>query len=162
MTEIILRKRVARAGEVGLFSVDDEGYEIIAKLPHNRDVGCEVIQRRNPRHHRLFFAILKFVEMHSPVMANVPLDRLRVAVKLATGLVDTFVDHTTGELVSVPRSIAWAAMDQTEFARWFDSACVVISKRWMPEGTTAESVRDELIRMVDGDPGSHAERRGGS
>jgi hypothetical protein len=150
MTEVIMRKRVAHAGEVGLFPVDEESYDTLARIKHNRDVGCSVVQRRNPRHHRLFFAVLKFVQMHSPVMFGVPVDYLKTAVKLATGLCDTFIDQRTGEVYRVPRSIAFAAMDQTEFAPWFDEACRVIAQRWMPAGTTPASVRDELIRMVDG------------
>lgn len=150
MTEVIMRKRVARAGEIGLFPVDDEGYETLARIKHNRDLGVAIVQRRNPRHHRLFFAILKFVQMHSPVMTGVPIERLKTAVKLATGLADEGVDMETGEVYRVPRSISWAAMDQTEFAPWFDDACRVIAERWMPSGTTPDSVRDELYRMVDG------------
>lgn len=159
MAEVILRKRAALyPGEVGLFSVDDEGRDLVGKIKDNRDVGADVIQRRNPRHHRLFFAILKFVREHSPIMENVPVKKLKTAIKLATGLVDTFVDVASGKSVCVPRSIAWAAMDQAEFNTFFNDACTVIAQRWMPEGTTAESVRDELILMVDGEHALPARR----
>jgi hypothetical protein len=150
VSEVILRKRAARVGEVGLFSVDDEGYELLAKLPHNRDVGCDVIRRRNPRHHRLFYAILKFVQMHSPMMAEVPIEKLKAAIKIATGFGDTFVDMETGHAVFVPASLSFAATDQDKFGAFFDAACRVIAERWMPDGTTPESVRAELIEMVDG------------
>jgi hypothetical protein len=145
-----MRKRVAHAGEVGLFPVDEESYDTLARIKHNRDVGCSVVQRRNPRHHRLFFAILKFVQMHSPILGFAPIEHLKNAVKLATGLYTTYIDTETGEVSRVLRSISFAAMDQTEFAPWFDEACRVIATRWMPVGTTPASVREELIRMVDG------------
>lgn len=150
MTEVILRKRAARAGEIGLFSVDDEGYDLLAKLPHNRDVGCDIIRRRNPRHHRLAFAILRFVQTHCDLWEGASTERILVALKIATGHVDTFVDKETGQAAYVPRSISFAAMDQTEFSKWFDDACRVIAQRWMPAGSTAESVRAELVELVDG------------
>ncbi|MDQ2079520.1 DUF1367 family protein [Xanthobacteraceae bacterium Astr-EGSB] len=150
MTEVILRRRQGRAGEVGLFPVDDEGSDLLAKIRDGRDVGADVVQRRNPRHHRLFFAILKFVKMHSPVMADVEIEDIKDAVKLATGYVRRFVDVDTGRVAYVTRSIAWGAMDQTEFNAFFDAACNVIATRWMPEGTTPDDVRRELIEMVDG------------
>jgi hypothetical protein len=150
VSEVILRKRFARAGEVGLFPVDDDGLDVLARIKHDRDVGCDVIQRRNPRHHRLYWAIVCFLQMHAPRFENASRDQIHVAVKLATGLVDTYVDQVTGEVSLVPRSIAWAAMDQSEFAPWFDDACRVVANRWMPAGTTPDVVRAELIEMVDG------------
>lgn len=156
MTEAIFRKRAARAGEFGLFPVDDEGGELLHKLPRDRDVGIEVKRHRNPRHHRLYFAILNFVKMHAvnadgePLFENADVDIISVALKIATGHVRTFIDTTTGKTAFVPKSIAWAAMDQTEFEAFFKNACDVIAQRWMPPGTTSESVRDELILMVDG------------
>lgn len=150
MTEAIFRYREARAGERGLFSVDDESAELLNGLKLNRDVGCEVIQRRNPRHHRLFFAILKFVKEHCARFENATLDQIKDALKLACGLVDRFVDGETGKTFYVLKSISWAAMDQARFNAFFADACHVIATRWMPKGTTADSVREELIAMVDG------------
>jgi hypothetical protein len=149
--EVILRKRGS-----SLIPVDDQGRELLAKLKDGRDVGCTIVQHRNPRHHRLFFAILKFVRMHAVDGAGNSLfehadeEIIRTAVKMACGLVRTFLDVETDQLVMVPKSIAWGAMDQTKFNGFFEHACNVICKRWMPPGTVPEDVRDELIRMVDG------------
>lgn len=150
MTEIILRKRQARAGEIGMFPVDDEGAELIHKLKDGRDVGADVVQRRNPRHHRLFFAICKFVQMHSPLMGDQSIEEIKDALKLATGHVTRRVDTDTAQTYYVCKSISWAAMDQTAFNQFFDAACNVIARRWMPDGVTPEDVRRELIEMVDG------------
>jgi hypothetical protein len=88
--------------------------------------------------------------MHAPRFEGVPLEKIHVALKLATGLVDTFVDAETGRVCYVPKSTAWAAMEQNEFARWFEEACRVVATRWMHPGVTPEDVRRELIEMVDG------------
>jgi hypothetical protein len=157
MTKIIMRKRTARAGEVGLFPVDDEGAELIGKLPRDRDVGADVVQHRNPRHHRLYFAILKFVKEHAvndegeSLFSNLDMDTMSDTVKLAVGYVRVYVDRNNNDrLICVPRSISWAAMDQTKFNEFFDLACKVIAERWMPAGTTPDDVRRELVLMVDG------------
>lgn len=159
MSEVILRYREARAGEQGLFPVDEEGCQVFASLKLNRDLGCDVKQRRNPRHHRLFFAILQFVKEHCERFESASLDQIKDAVKLACGLVDRFIDAETGEVFHILKSISFAAMDQTKFNAFFNDACDVIAKRWMPEGTTAESVRDELYKMVDGPYAADDRRR---
>lgn len=154
MTEAVWRYREARAGERGLFPVDDEAGDVLSKTKLGTDVTADVKRRRNPRHHRLFFAIIKFLSEHSQQFEQVPIEKIKTAVKLAVGHVDTFIDSQTGEVAYVVRSISYAAMDQTEFNAFFDEACKVIANRWMPAGTTPESVRKELLLMVDG-PNAH-------
>ena len=143
--EVILRKRGA-----SLVPVDDQGRELLAKLKDNRDVGCTIVAHRNPRHHRLYWAMLKLLSEHTELFDRKNTELISIALKLATGLVRTFVNQDTGETVLVPLSISFAAMDQTRFNEFFDKACAVIANRWMPPGTVAEDVRRELIEMVDG------------
>lgn len=145
MTEAIFR----RVG-MTLVPVDDEARELLLRVKEGRDVGCDVIARRNPRHHRLFFAILKFVKLHCSLFENATLDDIKDAVKLATGCATKFVNATTGQTYYVLDSISFAAMDQTRFSEFFQNACDVVAQRWMPAGTTSEDVYRELIEMVDG------------
>lgn len=153
MTEAVFRYREARAGELGLFPVDSEAVEMMHGTKIGKDVTVEVRARRNPRHHRLFFAILKFLQMHAERFEETPIEKIKDAVKLATGLADTFIDAETHKTYYVLRSISFASMDQGSFNSFFDEATKVIAKRWMPEGTPAEEVRRELLLMVDG-PGA--------
>jgi hypothetical protein len=152
-----MRKSVL-AGRAALVPVDDQGIELMAKLKDGRDVGVTVTQHRNPRHHRLYWAMLKFIRDHTDTFEGKDLKIISTAVKLATGLVDSFVNQNTGETVLVPKSIAFAAMDQMRFNQFFDAACITIANRWMPPGTLPEDVRRELIEMVDG-PLAVAERQ---
>jgi hypothetical protein len=147
--EVILRKTNI-AGRPCLVGIDDEGSDLLHRLKDGRDVGCEVIQRRNPRHHRLYWAMVKFISMHCPMFAGIPLDKIHTAIKLATGRADVFVDSTNGKVYYVPQSTSFAAMSQIEFNRFFDDAVRIIADRWMPAGTTPEDVRRELLLMVDG------------
>lgn len=142
----IVCRKVGRA----LVPVDDEGHDALAKVKDGRDVTVEFKMSRNPRHHRLAFAIFKFVKMHSEVMADASIDQIKTAVKLATGFVDTFVDCQTRKTVCVPKSIAWESCDQLEFNQFFDAAVNVIVNRWMAPGSTPEEVRREIIEMCDG------------
>jgi hypothetical protein len=145
VTDVIMRKR----GN-SLVPVDDQGLELLAKLKDGRDVGCTIVAHRNPRHHRLYFAMLKFLSEHTDTFAGRDPEIISTALKLATGLVRTYVNQDTGETIMVPKSISFAAMDQTRFNVFFDAACQTIA-HWMPPGSVPDDVRDELIRMVDGE-----------
>jgi hypothetical protein len=155
VTDVIMRKSVL-AGRAALVPVDDQGMELMARLKDGRDVGVTVSQHRNPRHHRLFFAIIKFVKLHAvdrrgnSLFETTDTETVTDAIKIATGHVKRFIDLETGQTSLRPSSIAWAKMDQTKFNKFFDNACNVICKRWMPPGTLPDDVRRELIEMVDG------------
>jgi hypothetical protein len=155
VTDVIMRKSVL-AGRAALVPVDDEGRALLERLKTNRDVGVTVIQHRNPRHHRLFFAIVKFVRLHAvdaegnSIFEHADKEMITTAIKLATGYVRSFVNLDTGNHIAIPKSISWASMGQTEFSEFFELAVNVICKRWMPPGTLPEDVRRELIEMVDG------------
>lgn len=143
-------KIVCRYRNGALVPVDVDGMEALAKLRDGRDVMVEFKQARSPRHHRLFFALIRFAQMHCPIFEGRSTDEVLGAIKLATGHYDTYVDCETGKTLARERSIAFESMDQAEFAQFFENACNVMCKRWMPPGTTAEDVRRELIEMVDG------------
>jgi hypothetical protein len=149
MTDCIMRKVVLVNGPA-LVPVDDEGRALLERIKTNRDVGVTVTAHRNPRHHRLYWAMLKFIRDHTDTFEGKDLKIISTAVKLATGLVDSFVNQNTGETVLVPKSIAFAAMDQMRFNQFFDAACITIANRWMSPGSTPDDVRRELIEMVDG------------
>jgi hypothetical protein len=150
MTKAIYQVRGAREkGEWGLFPVDEDGIELMKGVKGGREVTAEVKQSRNPRHHRLYWALIRFIRIHSPVMSGFPESRIHVALKFRCGLVDEMIDLDSGRRVAIPRSIAWESMDQTEFTKFFDDAVQVIANRWMPAGTTSEAVRAEILDMVD-------------
>jgi hypothetical protein len=143
MGEVVFRKRGR-----SFVPIDREGLDLLAPIPDEEDVTIEVKRRRNPRHHRLFFAMLKFVVDHGNIFQTT--DAALIGIKVACGLVDPFIDPHSGKtFFVVRRSISFAAMDQTAFAAFFDRAVFVIAERWMPEGTTPESVRAEILAMIE-------------
>lgn len=145
MTKIVCRKR----GRT-LVPVDEDGLALFARLKDGRDVMVDVTASRNTRHHRLFFTMLRFIQLHSPRMCRVPIQKMRGVLLIATGHCDTIVDAETGKVGYMPHSMSFASMDQTSFNQFFDAAISVITNRWMPPGTLPEDVRRELVEMCDG------------
>lgn len=141
MMKAVFRKR-GRA----LVPVDREGLDILSTIRDERDVIVEVRQARHPKHHRLFYAILKFIVEHTEFDS---IEAAKSAIKVACGEVDPVIDPESGKIFWTVRSISYAAMDQTRFSAFFDRACRVITERWMPPGTTPDSVRAEIEAMIE-------------
>jgi hypothetical protein len=140
VTQAVFRRR----GRT-LVPVDRQGLDLLATIGNERDVVVEVKARRNPKHHRLLFAILKIMVDHSASFDST--EQALVALKIATGEVDVHVNER-GRAFFVPRSISWGAMDQARFSQFFDRAIYVITRRWMPAGTQEADVRAEIEAMV--------------
>lgn len=130
-----------------LVPVDEEGNNLLLKIKDGREVMIDVRRARNPKHHRLFFAILKFIVEHTEIES---IEAAKTALKVAVGEVDPIIDAATGKTFFVLRSINWESKDQDEFAAFFDRSVDVITNRWMPPGTVSEDVRREIIALCDG------------
>lgn len=140
-------KVVLRKHNDALVPVDEQGKDLLAAIRHGREVTADVKRARHPKHHRLFFAILKFVVEHTDLDS---IETAKSALKVATGEVDPIIDAMTGKTFFILRSIAWEAKGQDEFEDFFNRAVEVITTRWLPEGTSADDVRHEIIKMADG------------
>ena len=145
MPKIVCRK-IGRA----LVPVDDDAIAFVDKLPEGRDLMIEATRSRNPRHHRLYWATIKFISENSARFDGVPLERIHHSLKIACGHVDTHIDAATGEVYYIPRSIAYEALGQDEFQDFWKAATDIACARWFPPDTCAEDVRRELIKLVDG------------
>jgi hypothetical protein len=141
MTSAVFRRR-----RRSFVPVDQEGLDLLESVGEERDVVLNIKARRNPKHHRLFFAILKFMVEHTPYFETV--EKAKTAIKIATGEVDTYIDPDSGKAFFILRSISWGSMDQSRFSAFYDRAVHVITSRYMPPGTTEESVRAELEAMI--------------
>jgi hypothetical protein len=130
-----------------LIPTDDEGKALLSTVKDGREVVVSIKIARNPAHHRLLFAMLNFVVHHGSAFTST--DQALIALKIACGLVDPYIDAKSGKTFFVPRSIAFESMAQTEFSDFFNRATYVICDRWMPAGTTAEAVRAEILAMCD-------------
>lgn len=150
MSKIVVIKRAARGGEIGLFPVDGRGQEVVGRIALGKEVTSEVKQARNTRQLRLFWVIVDFVATHCPMFEGRMKEDIADAIKVATGHTKKLIDVGDGHVHVIPRSIGETNMTQEDFDEFFTAACLVIADRWMPQGTLPASIRAELVALIDG------------
>lgn len=99
---------------------------------------------RNGPHHRKFMALVQLVTENSEVYDTVP--KALVAIKLAAAYFDPHVDPTTGEIIKVPQSISYDAMEQDEFDTFYSAALDGVLHGVLP--TMDRATADKLLDMI--------------
>jgi len=133
-------------GVLCLVPMDEDGRALMEKLAGGKPVMVNVHSPRNPRHHRLFFALYaKLVE--GGVWEGDEESFLDWA-KFGAGHVRRSIDHL-GNMHYVPKSISFESMDQVKFARFFDRVCYLVFSRLLDGDGTWEKLRDDVTAMVD-------------
>jgi hypothetical protein len=131
---------------------DDRSARLLAALRNDDEVLLEVTQVKNARHVKLYFAMLDFARDHAinPETGEVlfiTAEQAKKAMKIAAGAAVPFVDPATGRTYWEFESVR--EMDAAAFSDFFDRAVYVITHRWLPPGTTEDSVRRELFEMIE-------------
>lgn len=108
-------------------------------------VHADLTKPRNPRHHRLVFALLQKVLENMDGLQTI--EQLLTIIKIKLGRVDTLVDASSGKAYYVPQSIAFASMDQTEFSVLWRDLCRLVARDYFP-GMDPDQVA-ELAEMMD-------------
>ena len=98
---------------------DEAGEAAIRKLGLGELVTVEVKRPRNGKFHRKFFAMLQIILQNQEHYQSI--DDLLDVCKLRTGHCRA-IQTKQGE-VKIPKSISFSAMDDTEFADFYDRAC---------------------------------------
>ncbi|MBN9410849.1 MAG: hypothetical protein J0H69_17020 [Burkholderiales bacterium] len=99
---------------------------------------------RNGAHHRKMFALLQLVTENSEVYPTV--EKALVAIKLCVGHVEPAIDPRTGELIQVPKSISYEAMDQEAFDAFYSAAIDAVLQFILPQMDRATA--DRLMDMI--------------
>jgi hypothetical protein len=137
---------VIRRGKV-LVPVDDLAAEEMARLPENKAALVTARVPRNPRHHRLAWALAqKLSEMVDGIHDR---EDAMTFLKIKARHVDYLTDPTNGNVYLVPRSINFASLDQTAFSRLWDRMCWIVCNEIVP-GLDSEALQREILEMVDG------------
>lgn len=103
----------------GLAPVDDMASEALSTYGDGEILRVRLYKDRNPRHHRLFFALLACIFANQEKYLSK--EALRFAITVQAGWVDEI--QLNGDRVALkPKSIAWAKMDQHEFKQFYDAA----------------------------------------
>lgn len=103
-----------------------------------REIMASLKQPRNIRFHRKYFALLGTAR--AMVDEDWTLEQFRALCIAGAGYCD-FVQGSDG-VVAVPRSMSFAAMDETEFDRLYQDTLTFICKRWVLDQT-------QLAQMVE-------------
>jgi len=126
-----------------LCPIDDAGKEAVGRLPVDDLVQVEFRRPRNLGHHRKFFALLNLIYMnqtryHSP-------EDLLDAIKVYAGH-SKVLRMTDGREVHTPLSIAFSAMDQTEFDIFWNRVVTTVCERIIPN-LSREDLERELLEL---------------
>jgi len=139
----------AERGLRGSTPADDEAWQKfkarIKRMEPGSWLRIEWARPRNGAHHRKLFALLHLIAENSETYDTT--EKALVAVKLVTGYADPIIDPTTGKLTQVPRSIAYDAMDQDEFERFYQSAIDGVLRYILPQfdRETADRLLEQIV-----------------
>jgi hypothetical protein len=128
----------------GFAPCDEEAINEVRRVPIGKPVLVEIKAARNPKQHRLLWAMLTIIAEAGEFPST---DAALITLKTATGLVEAIQMDKNGTVQLIPKSISFANMRQTEFAAWFESAINVVVTRWLPNMTN-EELRAEIESMV--------------
>lgn len=99
---------------------------------------------RHGKHHRKLMALLQLIAENSETYATVA--QALIAVKLVVGHFDLLADPKTGEIVQIPRSIAFESMPQDEFDVFYAAAIDGVLQHILP--TMGRDTADRLLEMI--------------
>ena len=121
----------------GLFPADDESNAEFEKVPRERPLQVEATVPRNPRFHRLFFALCARIGTG----IGQSTEWVERAFKVETGNFEIY--KYGGKEHFVLRSIAFHKMEDPEFNIFFNQCCQIMYEKW---GIDPASVSDLLLR----------------
>lgn len=110
---------------VHLIPADATAEKAIAKWKVGAAYTMETCKARNPKFHRLVFAVANLVCSNSAAWSNPHL--FVKAVQLTYGFTEPMRD-THGEVFQIPRSIAFENMDEDEFKKIFECLLIEASR----------------------------------
>ena len=138
-TTILLQREGNKLG-----ACDTIGHELIVGMRHGEQVLADIKRARNPKHHRLMFALLQLALDNQDKHKDI--DSLLNAIKVATGhckWLDMMVRDVPVR-VAVPKSISFASMRQDKFEKFFDAALDYLANDVLGRADK-EAIRQEII-----------------
>lgn len=131
-----------------LIPADIQAEEWLNAASDGKEVLMSGRRPRNPRFHRLAFALMRLVMENDPENRWLTENDLLEDLKKATRHVETHINGFTGVVEVRTRSISFASMDEFAFSRWFARAIYVLATEIL--NTVPDKLRDEVLQMVDG------------
>lgn len=157
MTEIVM---VREKGH--LVPRDPYSHDVVMALQPGKDVFVDVRQARNPKQHKLLFALLHKVAATDPKGRSVDelLRDLKIAAGMATPVVKVHTNPRTGAAIVDPatgapkvttylvlESLAFQSMDQARFREVFDRFVGLLCTDVLP-GTGRDRLLAEVLETI--------------
>lgn len=118
-------KLLCKKGLRGLEPTDDAGAEALKRFKLGESVWIEVRKARNPRFHRMYFALLNLTFENQERYTS--FEHFRKAVQIAAGHVEELIT-LDGEVLLQPKSIAFDQLDDLQFQVVFSETMKVCAK----------------------------------
>lgn len=135
--EILVRRTVS-----GLSPEGPDAADYLRTIPVGQVLKVEVRKARSGQHHRMYWALCNLVaQNHESLTTARAVDQ---AIKMLSGHVDML--RVGDEIIRVPASISYAAMDQDEFNQYYKRACDVVVQDLLP-GVELRDVQEEVLRL---------------
>ena len=145
MTELLMRKGIAKAGQIGLFPVNEISDEDLRALPAKGDVLVTVKSPRNPKQFALAWALATKVSEACDWLPDK--ETAMEWLKVKARHVKIIQDPRTHKIAIIPRSIAFASLGQDAFKRVLDRMIWVATNEILP-GLDEGKLRAEIEAMV--------------
>lgn len=142
--------RHAVHGWIGATPDDQAEYDKARRRARSAKVGTYMrvtyVVPRNGKHHRKLWPLLELIVQNSEVYDTK--EKALAAIKLAAGFFDPIVDPESGAVQKVPHSIAFDAMGQQEFERFYRAALHAVLAVILPQFDEPMALRlmDEIVK----------------
>lgn len=138
MTAVLMEKTIS-----GLQPIDDLGRERLRKIKLGDLVTADIKQPRNVRRLQLYWALIQKVYENQQRFKSP--ENLSDALKVYVGHCEA-LKLRDGTIVQAPKSIAFANMEEPEFAMFLDRVIDVVATEIIPN-LDRTALRDELETM---------------
>lgn len=138
-------------GARSLVPADRPSEDLLAKVKLGRMVMVKTKTARNPKQHRLLWALAAKIAENHPRFQDA--EHVVHELKINTGHVSRRQINVPGLGIVFqewPKSIAYESMPQEEFADWFEKVLAYVTKTIWP-GLTSDEIRNEIAEMIGDD-----------
>ena len=133
-----------KRGLRGLEPADDDGAAYMRRIQQGMMVRVQVWKPRNIKHHRKFFALLNLVNDATGLWGSI--EELLIELKFRAGLIEQVALRSTGEIVTIPASIAFHAMDESQFDEFYEKCLAVLCE--MAGGIESDKLRNAVLDEI--------------
>jgi hypothetical protein len=129
----------------GLSATDEQSQAILRRIKFGEMVKVDVVRPRNIKAHRRYFALVNLIyqtagDFRSPEVVHNTL-------KALAGRATPVTLKGSGEVVLIPESISFSAMDEDEFQDFWNRVIKAVCEDILPT-VTAPEIEMELLRMI--------------